>query len=99
MLITILGKRWNLSLVPASALPQTDGRRDCDGYCSDPRQPRKTIAIYNKLNDERTLAILIHEMLHAGDWHRTEEFVEEFAEDVARAATKLGFHRKDCDGE
>ena len=97
MLITILGKRWRLELVPARELPQTNGKRDCDGYCSDPGMPEKTIRIYDKLSDERTLAILAHEMLHAADWHKSEEWVEEVAEDIARAATKLGFNRKGTD--
>lgn len=97
MLITILGKRWRLELVPARELPQTDGRRDCDGFCSDPNTPGKTIRIYDKLNDERTLTVLIHEALHASDWTKSEEWVEEVAEDIARAATKLGFTRKGTD--
>jgi len=86
--VTILDKRWELIFVPASELPSKT-----DGECDAPDSPRKKIRIYDKLSDERTLTILIHEMLHAADWHKDESWVEKVAEQIARAATRIGFKR------
>lgn len=86
--VTILDKRWELVFVPARELPSNS-----DGECDAPSKTAKQIRIYDKLNDERTLTILIHEMLHAADWHKDESWVEKVAEQIARAATRIGFKR------
>lgn len=98
MLITILKRRWRLLFVPAKELRDGAGRRDCDGKCDSPDTPDKAIRIYDKLDGERLLVVLCHEVLHAADWHKDESWVETVAEDIARAATKLGFTRKGTDG-
>lgn len=99
MHITILGKRWELKFVPASELRDSTGKRDCDGKCDPPDTARKAIRIYDKLNDERLLTVLIHEALHAADWHKDEGWIESVAEDIARAAKKLGYRRKGHDDD
>lgn len=96
-MITILGKRWQLLLVSASEL-EHNGRRDCDGKCDSPDTPGKAIRAYRGLSDERLLTVVIHEMLHAADWTKTEEWVEEVSEDIARAIKKLGYRRSEPHG-
>lgn len=90
MLFNILHKRWGFNFVPQSQLPP-----DSDGECDPPDKKNKRIKVHNKLGDERTLAILIHEMLHAADWYKDESWVEMVAEQIARAATRLGYKRDD----
>jgi hypothetical protein len=86
MRVKLLGKFWNLVY--------GDPGRDADGKCSPPDLPNKTITIRKSLTKERELEILIHEMLHAVDWHKDEEhFIQPAAEDIARVLWKLGYRR------
>jgi len=83
MQITILGKRFQLRFVE-----RLDKAR---GECDDPCQPKKEIRIRERLKGEQKLEVLIHEMTHAAGWHIDEKFVEQFAKDLARNLTKLGY--------
>lgn len=85
--IVILNRRWNYD----GAAARVPGDRD--GDCDPPTTPGKTIRIRRSLRGERRLAIAIHEMLHAAGWHIAEEFVEQFAEDAARALWRDGYRR------
>ena len=89
MLITILGKRWNFRRQHKLTL---DGRK-VDGKCDPPTMPRKEIVIDERLTGERELDVIVHEMLHAAGWHLDHGYVTEFASDVARVLTKLGYQR------
>ncbi len=86
MRLTILGKRWLLRFV--SRIDKDLSRGECD----DPTTPNKEIRVLGKLKGEERLEVLIHEQLHAAGWHIDEKFVKQFAEDVARNLTKLGWH-------
>jgi hypothetical protein len=86
MRITILGKRWLLCFVP-----WIDAKRS-RGECDDPTTPNKEIRVLDKLKGEERLEVLIHEQLHAANWHIDEQFVTQFAQDLARNLTKLGYH-------
>ena len=86
MNITILGKRWQLV---RGRLP-----KDVDGYCDPPDKPGKCITIRKSLRGERELDVLIHEMTHAAAFHIDEEFVAQFASDVARALFRLGYRKE-----
>lgn len=87
MRLSILGKRWWLRF-----LPRLDRAR---GECDDPSTPNKEIRIRDGLKGEQRLEVIIHEHLHAAAWHVDEKFVKQFAEDLARNLTKLGY----TDGE
>lgn len=88
MRIKICGKIWQLRFVPTLG----DGKA---GDCDPPEAKSKTIRVLSRLRGERQLDILIHEMLHAADWHRSEEWVEETASDIARSLYRLGYRKGD----
>lgn len=85
MKIKLLGKCWNLVRKPL---------QNCDGLCDNPKVANKTITVDSRLKGQRELEILLHEMLHAVDWHKDEEsFIEPVAEDIARALWRLGYRK------
>ena len=86
--VTIGGKRWRLAFV--SRLP--DG---ADGDCDGPQVPNKTMRIKRSLADKKKLEVILHESLHAADWHRSEEWVHETAEDLTRILWRLGWRPTD----
>ncbi len=86
MRVRILRKMWDVSFVPRKDLPRT-----VDGMCSEPDKPGKSITVAASLTGERRLDVIIHEMLHAADWHKDEEWVEQVASDIARALWRLGY--------
>ncbi len=62
-----------------------------DGYCDDPVQngrPQIKLSAGFK-RDRKSLEILIHEMLHASNWGKTEKTVDRTAKDVARVLWRL----------
>lgn len=83
MRLTILGKRWWLRFCRLVTN---------NGECDAPTKRGKEIRISDSLTGEQKLRTIIHECAHAGDWHKDEEWVEEFSTDLARALTKLGWH-------
>jgi hypothetical protein len=93
MVITILGKRWLLQFVPRWIVG-----KDRDGTCDSPQDKNKTINIVQSLRGERRLDVIVHEILHAADWHKDEEWVETVASDIARTLWRLGY-RGPSDGE
>lgn len=82
MRLRILGKCWQLRFAP-----NMSNRGDCD----PPTKPSKEIRIASNLHGEELTEVLLHEILHAANWHLDEEFVAQFAHDAARALTRLGF--------
>jgi hypothetical protein len=92
--ITVLGKRWRLKFVPRAVV----GHRR-DGTCDSPKDKNKTIHIAQSLKGERLLDVLIHEMLHAADWHKDEEWISTVASDMARALWRLGYRGPSDAGE
>jgi hypothetical protein len=85
MRVKILGKFWDLRFASNLA-----NRGDCD----DPRVRGKAIRIAAGLGDEELAEVAIHECLHAAGWHIDEEFVEQFAADVARVLHRLGYRKE-----
>lgn len=58
---------------------------ECDSPLKDTKKKGpKQIRINQQLRGRKLLDALIHEMTHAGFWHIDEEYVEEFATDLAR---------------
>jgi hypothetical protein len=82
--LRILGRFWGLSFV--SRL-KDHSRGECDPPCL----PGKEIRVLSKLRGEERLEVLLHEMLHAAQWHLDEAYVEVIAADMARALWRLGY--------
>lgn len=80
MRVKILNRRYDLRFVRTRAY---------DGECDPPTKANKEIRIRNSLKGEKRLDAVIHECLHAAGWHLDEEFIGEFASDLARILTKL----------
>jgi hypothetical protein len=93
MRITVMGRRWWLRFVPRRVTGW-----NTDGWCDPPSKPGKQILIAQSLNDERRLEVVIHEMLHAADFDKKEEWIKTVAADIARVVLKLGY-RGPGDGE
>lgn len=81
--ITIGGKHWSLRYVPM---------RRADGECDPPEKPGKEIRIARRLwrYPVARAEVLVHEALHASDWGRSEESVEQMAADIVRLLTQEG---------
>lgn len=90
MHITILGKRWELKITSKLS-------RDCRGECEPPHSQRKEIRIRSTLQHREFLEVVTHELLHASDWSKDEEWVTRVAEDISRILWKLGYRRKGHD--
>ena len=65
---------------------------DCDGYCEAPK-PRGNPCLYLAvpIDTKDGMRKLMHEMLHACNWEKTEAKVEQAAEDMHRLMWRLGF--------
>jgi hypothetical protein len=85
--IKVLDKLWRFLRVPGTEL------RGKYGDCDSPNAKRRTIRVWDKLTGERELETIIHELIHAGDWHRDEASVQQFAADAARILWRLGYRR------
>lgn len=96
MYVTLLGKRYRMVLGPLGR-HKVNGEQIW-GACSGPDDKGKCIWVDSRLKGEHELEILLHEMMHACDWQKDEEFIAKQARDIARALTRLGF-RKLADAE
>ncbi len=91
----IFHKIWHIIFVAPSLLR---GKKQCKsvvegtrGDCDDPTTKNKTIRIANNLPPIEQLEVVIHEALHASDWFKDEEWIEEVAVDIARLLWRLGW--------
>lgn len=87
MHITILGKRYELRFVPFLG-------NSVMGKCEDPREPGRVIRVKQGMSEKETLEVVIHEILHAADWHKSEEWVEAVAIDITRTLWRLGYRKQ-----
>ncbi len=86
MRVSILGKFWRL-------LFTKDGLGSKNwGLCDPPTLRDKAIRVDPDLKGQKRMEIIIHEVTHASGFHLSEEYVEEFARDLARILTKAGYH-------
>ena len=83
---TLLRKKYRVEF---PTLIVVDGVRAL-GSCDPPEDKRKAILIDSSLRGQKRLEILIHEMLHACDWHKDESWIEEVSHDIARVLWRLG---------
>lgn len=64
------------------------------GLCDHPKALGKRIRIRHKHgSDLDELDTTIHECLHASAWWLDEEYVSQFAEDIARILWRLGWRK------
>lgn len=82
MRVKVNEKLWNLRFVPNLSK---------NGDCDPPDAKGKEIRIWQGTAGQERLETVIHELLHAGNWHLAEEFVAEFATDAARILWRLGY--------
>ena len=83
MRIKIGNKYWNLIF--------TELDEETGGECDSPDTNGKQIRIATDLKKQDELEVIIHELLHAADWSKDEEWVEVIADDIARVLWKLGW--------
>lgn len=72
---------------------------ELDGKCDSPVTPGKVIKVKRSLRGQRELEVLIHEMLHACDFHKDEEWVTTAACDIMRVLWRLGYRKDGEKGE
>ena len=70
-------------------------RGETDGRCTSPFEPHKEIVIRRSLKGQAELETLLHELWHASDWSKDEEWVGLVAEDTARLLYRLGWRRSE----
>ena len=83
MRIKVGGKYWELVFKKM--------RGDYLGKCDAPDTHGKQIRISKDLEGLEKLDVILHELLHAADWHQDEEWVEETAMEVSCVLWKLGW--------
>jgi hypothetical protein len=82
MRLKILKKWWLLEFIKGFKLK---------GECDAPTTKGKKIKIRESLKGEIRLDTIIHEQLHAADWTKDEEWVNDTATDIARNLWRLGY--------
>lgn len=93
MQITLLGKRWKLHFLPLGRFGHES--EVVLGMCDPPNKPHKEIRVDSRLKDQELLEVLLHEMLHAVDWHQSEEIIASQAHDIAKVLWKLGYRQNE----
>lgn len=61
-----------------------------DGTCTTYTLER-AIEIFTPLDTQNGLITLIHECLHAGNWHASEDVVDRTSKDIGRLMWRLGY--------
>ena len=85
MRIKVGNKYWNLIF--------TELDEETGGECDSPDTNGKEIRIATDIKNQDELEVIIHELLHAADWSKDEEWVEVIADDIARILWKLGWNK------
>lgn len=87
MKVVARDRKWSLLFVKKPS----QGVRGC---CYHPRHKDRVMEIKQGLPSEETMEVVIHEMLHAERWGKSEAEVERTAREIARVLARLGFKRK-----
>ena len=87
--VNVAGKRWGFRFVPA---PDKDDK-ECRGYCESPDKKNKEIVIKENLPPKEELDTILHELLHAADWSKDEEWVEQNMSEIAKILWRLGWRK------
>ena len=89
MVVTLRGRKWK---VVFTRLP-----RGTDGECDDPRERGKEIRISTRLSEQDALETIVHEVLHAADFDKKEEWADDVGRNLARLLWRLGYRREPLD--
>jgi hypothetical protein len=67
------------------------------GDCDSPNTPKRQIRISNKIkpDSQEFLRVLTHEITHAGDFTKSEEWVDQFSRDLCNILWKIGYRIND----
>ena len=85
MRIKVGGKYWDLIF--------SKMKGDYLGKCDAPHIPQKKIKISKDIEGKEELDTLLHELLHAADWWKDEEWVEQTADEIATVLWRLGWRK------
>jgi len=77
--VKILGKCWTVVIRRL---------RTVYGDIDDPTTKGKMIRLEDVLRGEKLVTIVLHEGLHAADWHKDETWVDKTSTDLARIICK-----------
>ena len=80
----MVGKRWGFRFARL---------KKCKGYCDSPEKKNKEIVVKSNLPPKEELDITLHELLHAADWWKDEEWVEQVGTDIANVLWRLGWRK------
>ncbi len=95
--IRLNGENWTLRFQDLSKYDTED--RHIHGLCDSPTAKRRSIYVDTRVKNRFQLEMLIHEMLHAVDWHKDETaFIEPVARDIAKVLWSLGYRLEKKDG-
>ena len=68
---------------------------DDDAGICEKRGGRFIVSVRPGLPPRKRLEVIIHEILHAADWSKDEEWVEETGRDIAGALHSIGYELND----
>ncbi len=83
----VRGQRWKLVRVSAFADPSQAGEA-----CSQTRTLR--VLARNRISDAEAMRVVIHEMLHAFGWSKSEKAVDEASTAIRDVLSRLGYERR-----
>ncbi len=73
-------------------------REPVDGMCAVYKLER-AIEIFVSLDTQNGLVSLIHELLHASNWTKSEATVDRTSKDIGRLLWRLGFRCPQTEGD
>jgi len=91
--LTLFGRRWRFVRKPLRTHYGFVDGVGPETIASSTDQTHRVIVVDSSLKGEEELRYILHEFLHAADWHRSEEWVDEVSRAGARFLTRLGYRR------
>ena len=89
--LTILGKHWRFVRRRLRRYHGFVNGVGPENPASSTDLTRREIVVDSSLRGESEPRFILHEFLHAADWHRSEEWVDQVSSDAARFLTRLGY--------
>lgn len=84
MRLRLGGRAWLLRIVKRLP-PDRDGEADDE---------TGELRVLDGLRERTTLRVLLHEMLHAADWSKSETWVDQTSRTMAHVLTRMGWRRQ-----
>lgn len=89
------GVEWQFAFVSAEDVSIVTGDTETLGVCEDHRYSESPkIMVTDSLKGRKRLNTTLHELLHAADIFKTEQWVEQTANEIERILTEDGWVRK-----